>query len=265
MRIHRGFVEIGDGQVHYAECGAPDNEVVLLLHQSPRSWAEFRYVLPLLGARYRAIAMDTLGFGDSVTPSWEPTVERWSNAAADFLQAMEIDRCHVVGHHTGGVVAIELAACRPEIVNRLVLSSTPFTDNDFRRTRAARPPIEAVHDSHDGTHLAAMWQQRQAFYPPDRPDLLRAFMLDALKVSDPEAGHRAVATYRMEDRIGLVTHETLVIRAPDDPFAAPHASQLASQLARSRCVDIDGGMVPLPDQMPEAFATVLLDFLGAAA
>lgn len=261
MRIDRGFVEISDGQVHYAECGPSDGEVVLLLHQSPRSWAEYRHVLPLLGIRYRTIAMDTLGFGDSVTPNWEPSVERWASAAVEFLQALGIKQANVVGHHTGGVIAVEIAASNCELVKRLVLSSTPFTDEEFRRARSERPPIDAVPPSLDGTHLAAMWQQRQIFYPTGRPDLLQAFVLDALKVSDPEAGHRAVAAYRMEDRIGLVTHDSLVIRATDDPFAAPHAGHLASRLSRARIVDIHGGMVPLPDQMPDAFAGALLDFL----
>src|SRR5690606_18898439 len=62
--IRRAFADLGDGQVHYAQCGPGDAQVVLLLHQTPRSWAEYRAVLPILGARYRAIAMDTIGFGD---------------------------------------------------------------------------------------------------------------------------------------------------------------------------------------------------------
>ena len=42
--IRRAFAELGDGQVHYAQCGPDDAEVVLLLHQTPRSWAEYRSV-----------------------------------------------------------------------------------------------------------------------------------------------------------------------------------------------------------------------------
>ena len=38
-------------------------QAVLLLHQTPRSWAEYRAVLPILGTRYRAIAMDTIKKG----------------------------------------------------------------------------------------------------------------------------------------------------------------------------------------------------------
>jgi pimeloyl-ACP methyl ester carboxylesterase len=77
-----------------------------------------------------------------------------------------------------------------------------------------------------------------------------------------EEGHRAVASYRMEERIGRVTQPALIIRATADPFAAPHAEELQHHLPQARIVDIEGGMVPLPDQMPEAFARAVLDFLS---
>ncbi|HYP70814.1 MAG TPA: alpha/beta hydrolase, partial [Variovorax sp.] len=69
------------------------------------------------------------------------------------------------------------------------------------------------------------------------------------------------ASYRMEDSIGRVTQPVLLVRAPQDPFASPHAAELAEHLADARIVDIEGGMVPLPDQLPEAFARVVNDFL----
>ena len=264
--IRRAFADLPDGQVHYATCGDPQAPAVLLLHQTPRSWAEYREVLPLLGRRYRAIAMDTIGFGASAAAPWPPSIERWAGVAVQLLDALAITRAHVVGHHTGGVIALELAATHPDRVGGLVLSSTPYTDAAFRRARAERPPIDQVEPSADGSHLAALWRKRQAFYPPGRPELLAAFVSDALKVSgDLEGGHRAVASYRMEDRIGRVRALTLLIRAPDDPFAAPHAAELHEHLPQARIVDIAGGMVPLPDQLPEAFAAAVLEFLDGLA
>lgn len=262
--IRRGYADTDEGQIHYAQCGSRDAEAVLLLHQTPRSWAEFRPVLPLLGARYRAVAMDTLGFGDSAMPAGPASIERWAAAAKQLLDALGIARAHVVGHHTGGVVAIELAAAFPQRVGKLVLSSTPFVDEAFRHARAVQPPIDEVAASADGAHLGALWRKRQPYYPPDRPDLLQAFVLDALKVIDRvEEGHRAVGRYRMEERVSRVTQPVLVIRAGADPFAAPHASALRARLAGARLLDIDGGMVPLPEQMPQAFAAAVLAFLGA--
>lgn len=264
MTIRRAFADLSIGQVHYASCGEAKAPAVLLLHQTPRSWLEYRKVLPLLGAGWHAIAMDTPGFGDSAPLPGPAGIEPWAQVALELLDSLGIARAHVVGHHTGGVIAIELAAAAPSRVASLVLSSTPFTGEAFRRARAQRPPIDHVAPSADGSHLAALWQGRQGFYPRGRPDLLEAFVRDALKVSgDVEGGHRAVASYRMEDRIALVRQPSLLLRATDDPFAAPHTAKLLQHLPQARVAEIAGGMVPLPDQLPRAFADAVTAFLDA--
>lgn len=264
MTPRRAYVDLPHGQLHYAECGSAGAPPVLLLHQTPRSWTEYREVLPLLGKRYRAIAMDTPGFGASDPPAVPPSIEAWAAIAVQLLHVLGIPHAHVVGHHTGGVVAVELAARYANRVRSLVLSSTPYTDEAFRRARAQRPAIDAVEESDDGAHLAALWRKRQAFYPAGRPDLLQAFVRDALQVrGDVEGGHRAVASYRMEERIGAVLQPALVIRATADPFASAHAEEWRKHLPQAQVVDIEGGMVPLPDQMPEAFAQAVLRFLDA--
>jgi pimeloyl-ACP methyl ester carboxylesterase len=261
--IRRAFADLREGQVHYAECGAAHAPPVLLLHQTPRSWAEYAGVLPRLGRRWRAIAMDTVGFGDSYRPAWPASIERWATVAVELLDALGIARAHVVGHHTGGVIAVELAAQHAGRVDRIVLSSTPYVDAALRRERAQHPPIDEVAPKPDGSHLATLWQRRQAFYPADRPDLLQAFVRDALRVLDRiEDGHRAVASYRMEDRVGRVSQPVLVIRAGADPFAAPHAAQWLARLPQARLVEVPEGMVPLPDQLPEAFAHAVDLFLA---
>src|ERR1044071_10037021 len=78
--IERSFVRIKSGLVHVATCGA--GRPILLLHQTPRSWDEYREVLPLLGTRNRAIAMDTVGFGDSQPlEAGTDSIEAWAEAA----------------------------------------------------------------------------------------------------------------------------------------------------------------------------------------
>ena len=262
MTVRRAFADLSVGQVHYAECGEPHAPAVLLLHQSPRSYAEYRTVLPLIGAERRAIGMDTAGFGESAAGTEPASIELWARVACELLDHLKLAQADVVGHHTGGVIAVELAATVPERVRSLVLSSTPFTHAAFRLARAHSPPIDHVEPSADGSHLAALWQRRQGFYPEGRPELLQAFVLDALKASGQlEDGHRAVASYRMEDIIHRVRQPALILRAPDDPFASPHAQEFQQHLAQAQIVDIPGGRVPLPDQLPEPFARAVLDFL----
>lgn len=266
--ITRAFAELRDGQIHYATCGSDDAPPVLLLHQTPRSWREYALVLPILGRRYRAIAMDTLGYGDSArSVDGNVSIERWAGVAVELLDHLGIERAHVVGHHTGGVIAVEIAASHPERVEGLVLSSTPFTSPEFRKQRAERPPIDHVEPSDDGSHLTDLWRQRQSFYPKHRPDLLLAFVRDALVViDDVEGGHTAVATYQMENTISAVKAPTLLICTTDDPFAIPHSHELCNQLTHAASVervDIEGGMVPLPDQLPVQFAEAVQSFLLA--
>ena len=262
----RGYVDVAHGQMHYAACDGDTDATtlpVVLLHQTPRSWREYAAVLPLIGARRRALAVDTAGFGASDAVPRDPGIEAWAAAALGLLDALAIDRAHVVGHHTGGVIAVEIAARAPGRVASLTLSSTPYTDAAFRRARAERPPIDAVEASDDGSHLAALWQKRQAFYPPTRPELLQSFVADALQASgDVEAGHHAVGSYRMEDRIGAVRAPVLLIHASDDPFAAPHLAAWRRLLPEARVATIAGG-VPLPDQCPREFAAAVLDFVDA--
>lgn len=234
------------------EAGA--GPAVLLLHQTPRSSDEYRAVVPRLAdAGFRAIAMDTLGFGDSDRAP-EPTIEAFAAGACALLDALGIERAAAVGHHTGGVVAVELAAAQPERVAAIVLSSTPYCDAAFRaERRAAGPPVDD-----DQPHVS-----RSPYYPPDRPDLLERLAVDARRATE-RRGHEAVGSYRMEERLPLVIAPALLVGAPEDPFAYPYLPRLAERLPGARVVEIEGGMVPLPDGKPEEFAAVVADFLKGA-
>ncbi|MBW1999631.1 MAG: alpha/beta hydrolase [Deltaproteobacteria bacterium] len=260
--IHRGFADTPEGQIHYATAG--HGKPVLLLHQTPRSWDEYRDVLPILGEKYWAIAMDTIGFGESYKPETEGSIEGYARGVIRFMDAMSIHRASLVGHHTGGVIAVEVAASYPERVDKLVLSSTPYVDAEDRERRKTRPPIDKVEFKEDGSHLTELWQKRMPFYPKNRPDLLTRFVIDALKVGERmEEGHQAVGKVRMEDKVPLIKAPTLVLAGTEDPFSYPRMKPLANAIKGSRTAVIEGGMVPMVDQMPEEFARVVLSFLDS--
>src|SRR5918992_359591 len=124
--LERRFVTTRLGRIHVAIAGT--GFPILLLHQTPRSWDEYRDVLPLLGRDFRAIAMDTLGFGDSDRPAAGPSIELWAEGAFALLDALEEPRAAIVGHHTGAVITVEMAASAPARVSALVLSACPFVD-----------------------------------------------------------------------------------------------------------------------------------------
>jgi pimeloyl-ACP methyl ester carboxylesterase len=263
-QVERSFIVTPSGRIHIASAGS--GAPVLLLHQTPRSWDEFRDVLPLLGRHYRAIAMDTVGYGDSdALPEGEASIENWATAAHQLLVALGIGRAAVVGHHTGAAIAVEIAATYPQHVAALVLSACPYVDGARRvEARQTEHVIDHAVPRIDGGHLAELWSMRQPLYPPDRVDLMERFIVDALKAGTRAAeGHRVVDRYEMESRLPLVSCPTLVIAPTADPHAHPHAPKVAAAIAGSTLVKIEDGMVPLPDQKPEEFTDVIHRFLAA--
>src|SRR4051812_25485988 len=207
--VERRFVTTPLGRIHAAMAGT--GFPVLLLHQTPRSWDEYRDVLPLLGRDHRAIAMDSMGFGDSEPlPLGTLTIEQLAAAAHEVLVALGHRHAVIVGHHTCAAIAIDIAAAHPDSVAGLVLSASPYVDAARRTAAHVRHVIDDVTPRADGGHLAELWAMRQPFYPADRPDLLERFVVDALKAGPLAAeGHRMVDRYEMDKRLPLVRCPTL--------------------------------------------------------
>jgi pimeloyl-ACP methyl ester carboxylesterase len=264
--VTRHFVELPHGVVHYATAG--QGEPVLLLHQTPRSWVEYRDVLPLLARNRRAIAMDTAGFGDS-TPlrAAENSVPAWGDVVIELLDALEIDRAHLVGHHTGAVIAARVASSAPGRVRSVVMSSSPFDDAEARAAQlAAKAIVDDVEPQADGSHLLELWRIRAAFYPAGNVDLLERFLVDALKAGPlAAAGHQIVASFDVPAAVSRIRCPVLLIGATDDPYAYPALAGMQAALPDAQVVEIEGGMVPLPDQLPRQFAAAVEQFLDALA
>jgi pimeloyl-ACP methyl ester carboxylesterase len=264
-QVTRSFIPVPAGTIHVAQSGS--GRPVLLLHQTPRSWDEYRDVLPILGERFHAIAMDTIGFGDSSKPAGpEPdTVEMWAEVAMSLLDVLGVDRTSVVGHHTGAVIATEIAASYPDRVDKLILSAPAYIDEEHRRLYGDKPPVDDVERKLDGSHLVELWAMRAPFYPPSI-DLLERFIIDALKAGDRAGGgHTTVARYdAMETQLPKITAPTLIIRPTEDPFGTAEVAKLAPHMPAARLVDLPGGMIPAPDQLPEEFARLVTEFLVEA-
>jgi pimeloyl-ACP methyl ester carboxylesterase len=262
MTVRRGYTDTPFGQLHYAEAGS--GPALLLLHQTPRSYDEFREVQPLLAGRHRAIAMDMLGFGLSAVLEKPQTIEQYAAGAFALLDALGVQDAAVLGHHTGAAVALEMAAAEPARVRALVLSSPPWTGPAYRAGRAS---VDDVETDADGNHLTDLWRLRQPYYPTARPDLLDGFVRDALAPGvDPAEGHRACHRYEMESRVGLVTAPVLLIGASADPFALPNVAVLRERLTGARLVRstvIEGGTIPLMEQAPQEVAELVGDFLSS--
>jgi 2-hydroxymuconate-semialdehyde hydrolase len=98
---------------------------VLLIHGSGpgvTGWANWRLTIPALATRFRVLAPDMVGFGYTERPAdVQYNMDNWVSHIIGFMDALGIERAHVVGNSFGGGLALALAIRAPQRVARLVL------------------------------------------------------------------------------------------------------------------------------------------------
>lgn len=101
--------------------GAP----VVLIHGSGpgvTAYANWRLTIPELAKKFRILAPDIVGFGHTERKAGTHyTMDLWLGHILGFLDALKLDRVHLVGNSFGGALSLALAARHPDRVNRLVL------------------------------------------------------------------------------------------------------------------------------------------------
>jgi 2-hydroxymuconate-semialdehyde hydrolase len=98
---------------------------VLLIHGSGpgvTAYANWRLTMPELATRFRVIALDMAGFGETECPRGSRyDMDGWVAHAIGLLDALGIEQAHVVGNSFGGAPGLGLAIRAPQRVGKLVL------------------------------------------------------------------------------------------------------------------------------------------------
>src|SRR6476659_5070848 len=118
-------------RVAYRDEGA--GEVLLLIHGIGGSSNSWSGVIPLLAKKYRVIAPDLLGHGESDKPRGDYSVGAFAVLLRDFLDALDIPQVTVIGHSLGGGIAMQFAHQHGEYCKRIVLISSGGFGGDVGR------------------------------------------------------------------------------------------------------------------------------------
>ena len=119
-----GAVQRGGTRIHYVGLG--DGPPLILLHKLGGWVADWRHVAPELARKYRVIALDMPGHGDSTINGPAPFLQTLGENAAVIMAALDelkIDKFDIVGNSHGGCTAVVMAALWPERIRHLVLLS----------------------------------------------------------------------------------------------------------------------------------------------
>jgi haloalkane dehalogenase len=137
-------VTLRDGEMHYVDEGS--GPPILFVHGTPTNSYEYRHLIAALSSRYRCIAPDHLGFGQSSRPgAFAYTPEAHAAVLQEFVGRLALSDYTLVVHDFGGPIGLPLALSRGArgrggLPARLVIMNSwawPL-DDDPKMARGAR-------------------------------------------------------------------------------------------------------------------------------
>jgi len=260
--------------IRYIDLGEGSKGTILLMHGIP-TWGYLYHAIipPLVGAGYRVLVPDFLGHG------WSDRRDRFDRSFQDqarmivaFLVALGLDQVDVVGHDTGGAVALILAIEHADLVNRLVITNSVCYDRfdddmlDFGhplrwKFRSVSDLVQALEES-----LIAGLSNSQQLTPEFREGIIAPWNSEEGKLSllRNASALNANQTMALVDRHSQITVPTLVLWAMDDPWQkSADGLQLASEIPTARFQAIEGASHWVQQDAPQQFSDALLSFFEA--
>ena len=257
-------VEIGDAELAVEIEGA--GEPLLLIAGLGGRLAFWREQREVFGEYFRVILHDHRGTGASTRSLIDYSVEQMSRDVLALMDALGIERAHLVGHSTGGAICQTIALDNPERADRMVLSATwPGRDPWFDALFALRLDVLKQCGPRaylmDGTlrALPAAWlQQRGDQVETMVDDRLAEFPGETIEASRI-AAIRAFDAGRQADAI---RHRPLVICAEDDQITPSSFSRgLAERIPGAQLEILPTGGHFMPQVCADAYNRAVLDYL----
>ncbi len=131
LAVNDRFVSVhGHGRQHYKEAGS--DEPLILIHTNGASAWQYTEVFPLLLTRFRVLACDMPGHGDSDPIQRHYSVEDYADALNGFMEALGLGSAHVSGCSIGGSICVAFASRYPHRTRSTLIVETPFrTDAEW--------------------------------------------------------------------------------------------------------------------------------------
>lgn len=271
------YTIIGGMDVHYKDEGARSSAapVILLVHGSSSTMKTWDAMVPLLKRKYRVIRYDIPGMGlSSDVPDAAIGAVQPADIAEELLRQLKVAKVTVIGVSSGGTLGSFLAAKRPDLVERLIISNAPSdpvdTSHMVPTAEWARAQAEAketgfqdqffwdqflTYFAGDGRRIDAA--TRRHFYDFNRRVPHKNFIAMIAKVADAPKARAAMAA---------VKAPTLLIWGSSDQLLPASAGRTL----RDYLTGTDAGIVYLPDvghfppiEVPERFTRIALAWIEA--
>lgn len=219
--------------------------------------------------QHRVIAYDSRGLGQSERGQEPITMTSLAGDAAALLDALEIERAHVLGWSLGSAVAQELALAWPDRVGGLVLYATWGRADGYMRAMltALRHPWETGDMEAAFTSLGLCFSPELLQSPEFEPlveQLLPLFPQSETQIRTTCEQWQADEDHETLDRLAAIRAHTLVIAGEQDVLTPPWAGQAVAERipgARFELLTGPGSSHALMMERAEEFIPLVLGFV----
>ena len=125
-------LEIDGRRVHVIDTGGEDKPALVWLHGLSGEWQNWLLNIPAFMDRYRCVAPDLPGFGESEMPREDISIPGYARTVEGICEQLGIEDPTVIGSSMGGFVGAELALSQPTKVTKLVLVSAAGLSTEYR-------------------------------------------------------------------------------------------------------------------------------------
>lgn len=247
--------------------GPPSAPVILLIHGLGLNQRTWQWHLPALCQRYRVVAYDLYGHGDSPPPKEKPTLSLFSNQILELLDQLNIDSCAIIGFSLGGMINRRFAIDQPRRVSALVILNSPHERSPSAQKLVEERVLQTATDGPASTLNSTIERWFTAEYRTQNPEVINQVRRWVLS-NDAEiyTQCRQVLASGVVELIRPsppINKPTLVITCENDSGSSPSMTRaIADEIAGAEHLILPAlqhmGLV----EDPAAFTTSILDFLN---
>jgi pimeloyl-ACP methyl ester carboxylesterase len=266
------FVDVDGRQLAYEEVtpADPESTVLLLCGIGAKRQGWYKQ-LPVLGRRFRTLALDYRDVGDSDPAGGPYTIGDLADDVAGLARELGIERASLVGVSMGGFIALELALRRPELVDKLLLVVTSAGGPTHVSTspeimRLLMPGDEQIESGAGARRVCAA--VAGPGFAERRPEEIDAFVAIARHQPMTRAAYlrqlEACRAHDVSDRLDRIRAPTLVLHGDVDPLVPVENGRLLAERIQGAKLIVYPQTGHIPEvERDEEFNRDLIRFLEA--
>jgi 3-oxoadipate enol-lactonase len=242
---------------------------VVFLHGMTGSTHDWANQVTVLSSKYKVVALDMRGHGKSSAPRTEAkySIPIFAEDVFGLLKLLKIEKCCLVGHSIGGLIAIQFALSHKEKLAGLVLVDVPKFHGDPRCEELKLKAQELARSQ----GLVASVEYQYSHNPLSKeklkkhPELKEVSIRKALMTSVDGYiyGGRAIENWQPAiSRLSEISVRTQIYWGDEDTLTTAGINILKEGIQGSTLVTVHGAGHNPHEEAPEIFNQALIEFLG---